>query len=103
MQSKMIGIVEDENIPINVAIDYENFMSEMTANVDLQDDFMGKPVKYGSKFQLVQESSKRFVTILEASNKEVKHIFDEGYIDSYCFKFGFSEYPSSFTHFSFAE
>ena len=104
MTSEMRGIVDGENIPANVEIFYENFMSEMEANVDLQDDVMGKPIKYGSKFQLVQESSKRFVCIHEATNDQVKKIFkDEGYIDSYCFTFGFDEYPSSRTHFSFKE
>jgi hypothetical protein len=78
-------------------------MSEMEANVDLQDDFMGKPIKYGSKFQLVQESSKRFLCIHEAKSSDVKKIFNDRYIDSYCFYFGFSEYPSRHTHFSFTE
>lgn len=59
--NKMRKIVEEENIPENVNVDFENFMSEMQANVDLQEDFMGEQVKYGAKFQLVQESSKRFL------------------------------------------
>lgn len=103
MMSKMRKVVEEENIPINIDIDYENFMSEMEANVDLQYDFMGKPLKYGGKFQLVQESSKRFLSIHESKNSAVKQIFNDRYIDSYCFYFGFSEYPSRFTHFFIKE
>jgi hypothetical protein len=80
--SKLRKSVTEDNIPPNVNIDYENFISEMEANVDLQEDFMGKPVKYGSKFQLVQESSKRFMCIHEAKNTTVKKIFDDKYIDS---------------------
>lgn len=83
MQTRMRDIIDDESIPEKVDIDFENFMSEMEANVDLQEDFMGKPIKYGGKFQLVQESSKRFVSIREASTKDVKRVFTEGYIDSF--------------------
>lgn len=103
MQSKMINVIESEKIVPSIDIDYENFMSEMEANVDLQDEVMGKPIKYGVKFQLIQESSKRFLSIKEANVHDVKDIFTEGYTDNYCFFFGFSEYPSKQTHFSFKE
>jgi hypothetical protein len=103
MQTKMLKLLETDKIVPSVDIDYENFMSEMEANIDLQDEVMGKPVKYDAKFQLIQESSKRFLSINESNSYAVKNIFPNGYTDSYCFYFGFSEYPSKQTHFNFKE
>ena len=101
--NKILEIVEDEIIPQNFELDYENFMSEMQDSVDTQDDLMGKPIKYGAKFQLIQESSKRFLCMHETHNDRVKKIFNSNYVDSYCFDLGFSEYPSRLTHFLFEE
>jgi hypothetical protein len=81
--SKIQKAVTEDNIPIKIDIDYENFITEMQANVDLQEDFMGRQVKYGSKFQLVQESSKRFLCIFESKRETVKNIFGDRFIDSH--------------------
>ena len=103
MMEQIKHIIDENEIPDNVEVDFENFISEMQANVDVQNKLMGKPVKYGSRFQLVQQSSKRFLSIRPAETDIVLQTFKNGYTDTQCFELWFSEYPTTFTHFMFEE
>ena len=103
MLEQIRNIIYENEIPDNVEVDFENFMSEMQANVDVQDKLMGRPVKYGSRFQLVQQSSKRFLSIRPAETDIVLQAFKNGYTDTQCYELCFSEYPTTFTHFLFEE
>jgi hypothetical protein len=87
MLNKVRSDIKKNEIPSNFDIDYLNFMSELQTNVEVQNKLMGEPVGYGSKFQLIQESSKRFLSIKPADIMIVKECFSSGYIDSDCFEY----------------
>lgn len=103
MQNNIKSIVDKEVLPENVDVDYENFISELESNLEIQKKLMGSELKYGTKFQLYQHSSKRFLCIKPADNHTVTNVFENNYTDSACFQFCFTEYPSSYTHFTFDE
>ena len=103
MQDNIRNIISSGFLPEHVNVDYENFRSELETNLSLQDKTMGQEIKYGSKFQLYQHSSKRYLSIKPADDDIVINAFQNGYTDSLCFQICFSEYPSEFTHFTFEE
>jgi hypothetical protein len=103
MLKKVKNVINSNKIPDNFDVDYGNFISELQANVDIQNKVMGNSIRYGAKFQLIQESSKRFLSTKPADISSVMNCFKSGYIDNECFEFCFSEHPTSFTHFKFQE
>lgn len=61
MQDRILDIIDQNKIPESVDIDYQNFVSEMESNSIAYNISNKTPVKYGDKFQLYQDSSKRFL------------------------------------------
>jgi hypothetical protein len=65
MQDKILDIIDDDKLPLNIEIEYENFISEMESNTASYKLNYGKSVKFEDSFQLYQDSSKRFLSFFE--------------------------------------
>jgi hypothetical protein len=61
MQDKIIDIVEEDTVPASINIEYENFISEINSNTNTYNLKFGKSVRFEDRFQLYQDSSKRFL------------------------------------------
>ncbi|CAI2387002.1 unnamed protein product [Moneuplotes crassus] len=101
MQSKILNIVEEDELGENIEIDYENFISEIDSNTANYNLSMNQSISYGSRIQLYHDSSKRFLCYYNEKLEGIRDAFDNMYADSESFYLGFSEYPAENTHFSF--
>ena len=101
MQDKILDVIEEEEIPENIEIDYENFVSEINSNTNSFNLNNELSVRFEDNIQLYHDSSKRFLCFYSEKLDEIKDTFDNQYSDSECFYLGFSEYPADNTHFSF--
>ena len=101
MQDKILSIVEDDTIPENIDIEFENFASEVDSNSTNYHISNGKSVKYEETFQLFQDSSKRYLAFYNRNVQNIDRIFDDQFFGDECYYLGFSDYPGSNTHFKF--
>lgn len=61
MQDKILDIIETDDIPGNIEIEYENFISEVESNSAAYQLSSGNSVRFEDTFQLYQDSSKRYL------------------------------------------
>ena len=101
MIDKILSIVEDDTIPENIDVEFENFASEVDSNSTNYHISIGKSVKYEETFQLYQDSSKRYLAFYNRNVQNIDKIFDDQFFGDECYYLGFSEYPGSNTHFKF--
>ena len=101
MHDKVLSFIEEETIPENIDVEFENFSSEVNSNSSSYSISIGKNVKYEETFQLYQDSSKRFLAFYSRNVKNIDKIFDDKFFGDECYYLGFSDYPGSNTHFKF--
>ena len=102
MQDKILTYIEEDQVPMNIDVEFENFSSEVISNSTNLGIMIGKSVKYEETFQLYQESSKRFLAFFSRSVDNIEKIFANNlFSGDECYYLGFSEYPGSNTHFKF--
>ena len=101
MQNKILNIVEDDTIPENIQVEFENFTSEVYSNSTNYELSLGKSVKYEETFQLYQDSSKRYLAFYSRSVDDIGKVFSNKFSGDECYYLGFSEYPGYNTHFKF--
>jgi hypothetical protein len=94
----MIG---DDKVTENYVEVYENFIAEGEQNIHDYDELLGKPIKYGDKFQLYQVTTRRYMCLHPYSNIVMDKYIQEKSIEGKICIFAYSENPCAQTHFEF--
>ena len=101
MQNKILNIVEEDTVPENIDVEFENFTSEVESNSTNFEISLGKSVKYEQTFQLYQDSSKRYLAFFSRNVDDIERVYSNKFSGDECYYLGFSEYPGYNTHFKF--
>ena len=101
MQNKILSIVEEDTVPENIDVEFENFTSEVESNSTNYEISLGKSVKYEQTFQLYQDSSKRYLAFFSRNVDDIERVYSNKFSGDECYYLGFSEYPGYNTHFKF--
>ena len=101
MQDKILDIIEENQVPESIGIDFENFSSEVLSNSMNYQILSGKGVKYEETIQLYQDSSKRYLAFYPRNADDIEKAFSNKFWGDEWYFLGFSEYPGYNTHFKF--
>ena len=101
MQNKILSMIEEDNIPESIDVEFENFTSEVNSNSSNYNLSLEKYVKYEESFQLYQDSSKRYLAFYPRNVDDIERVYSYSFSGDECYYLGFSEYPGYNTHFNF--